>query len=53
MLTERQGDCFNYYGLTKVMLDQLGIPNIDVRKVKNYDEIKSCCTPIYPSIGEV
>lgn len=36
MLTERQGDCFNYYGLTKVMLDQLGIPNIDVRKVKNY-----------------
>jgi hypothetical protein len=37
MLTERQGDCFNYYGLTKVMLDQLGIPNIDVRKVKNYE----------------
>ena len=37
MLTERQGDCFNYYALTKVMLDQLGIPNIDVRKVKNYE----------------
>ena len=37
MITERQGDCFNYYALTKVMLDQLGIPNIDVRKVKNYE----------------
>lgn len=37
MLTDRQGDCFNYYALTKVMLDQLGIPNIDVRKVKNYE----------------
>lgn len=37
MMVDRQGDCFNYYALTKVMLDQLGIPNIDVRKVKNYE----------------
>ena len=37
MLRDREGDCFNYYALTKVMLDRLGIPNIDVRKVKNYE----------------
>ena len=37
MLNDREGDCFNYYALTKVMLDRLGIPNIDVRKVKNYE----------------
>lgn len=36
MLTERKGDCFNYYSLSKVMFDRLGIPNIDVRKVKNH-----------------
>ena len=37
MLTERRGDCFNYYAVTKLMFDRLGIDNIDVRKVKNYD----------------
>ena len=37
MLRDREGDCFNYYAITKVMLDRLGIPNIDVRKVKNYE----------------
>ena len=36
MMTERKGDCFNYYALCKLMYDRLGIPNIDVRKVKNY-----------------
>ena len=36
MLTERKGDCFNYYAVTKLMFDRLGIDNIDVRKVKNY-----------------
>jgi len=37
MMTEHKGDCFNYYSLCKLMLDRLGIPNIDVRKVKNYE----------------
>ncbi|MBO5317178.1 MAG: transglutaminase domain-containing protein [Oscillospiraceae bacterium] len=36
MLTKRSGDCFNYYAVTKLMLDRLGIDNIDVRKVKNH-----------------
>ena len=37
MMTDGQGDCFNYYAVTKLMLDRCGIPNIDVRKVKNYE----------------
>lgn len=37
MLTQRSGDCFNYYAVTKLLLDRLGIDNIDVRKVKNFD----------------
>lgn len=37
MMTERKGDCFNFYALCKLMLDRLGIPNIDVRKTKNYE----------------
>lgn len=37
MLTERAGDCFNYYAVTKLMFERLGIPNIDVHKVKNYE----------------
>lgn len=37
MLTERKGDCFNYFSLCKLMFERLGIPNIDVRKVKNYE----------------
>jgi hypothetical protein len=37
MMTENKGDCFNYYSLCKLMLDRLGIPNLDVRKVKNYE----------------
>ena len=37
MLKDRQGDCFNYYAVTKLMFERLDIPNIDVRKVKNYD----------------
>ena len=36
MMSQRKGDCFNYYALCKLMYDRLGIPNIDVRKVKNY-----------------
>lgn len=37
MMTENKGDCFNYYALCKLMLDRLGIQNMDVRKVKNYE----------------
>lgn len=37
MLTERAGDCFNYFAVTKLMFERLGIDNIDVHKVKNYD----------------
>ena len=36
MLTTRSGDCFNYFAVSKLMFDRLGIKNIDVRKVKNY-----------------
>lgn len=36
MMTERRGDCFNYFAFCKLMYERLGIPNIDVRKVKNY-----------------
>lgn len=38
MLTERQGDCYGYFALTKVLFDALEIPNLDVQKVKNYAE---------------
>lgn len=37
MLRDRQGDCFNYFAVTKLMFERLGIPNIDVVKVKNYE----------------
>lgn len=36
MITTRQGDCFNYFALTKLLLERLEIPNIDVVKVKNH-----------------
>ena len=38
MMTSGQGDCFNYYAVTKLLLDRSNIPNIDVRKVRNYPE---------------
>ena len=37
MMHEGEGDCFNYYAVTKLLLERLGIPNIDVRKVRNHD----------------
>ena len=37
MMDEGEGDCFNYYAVTKLMLERLNIPNIDVRKVRNFD----------------
>ncbi len=36
MMRDYQGDCFNYFALSKLMFERLGIDNIDVRKVKNY-----------------
>ena len=36
MMTQRSGDCFNYYAVTKLLLERCGILTIDVRKVKNY-----------------
>ena len=36
MLKDRKGDCFNYYALSKLLLERAGIDTIDVRKVKNY-----------------
>lgn len=36
MLTRYQGDCFYHFALSKLMLDRVGIPNLDVVKVKNY-----------------
>lgn len=38
MLTNGRGDCFGYYAVTKLMFERLGIPNMDVRKVRNYPE---------------
>lgn len=35
MLTEGRGDCFGYYAVTKLLFERLGIPNIDVQKVRN------------------
>lgn len=32
MLKNRQGDCFSYFALSKVMFDRLGIPNIMVTR---------------------
>lgn len=36
MLTAKTGDCFNFFAVSKLLFDRLGIPNVDVRKVKNY-----------------
>lgn len=37
MLTEGRGDCFGFFAVTKLLFERLGIPNIDVRKVRNYE----------------
>lgn len=34
MLTTGRGDCYGYFAVTKLMFERLGIPNIDVVKVK-------------------
>ena len=38
MMTEGEGDCFNYFAVTKLLLERSNIPNIDVRKVRNHAE---------------
>lgn len=35
MIKTRQGDCFSYYSISKVMMDRLGIPNITVIRSKD------------------
>ncbi len=37
MLTTGRGDCYGYFAVTKLMFERLGIPNIDVVKVKTDD----------------
>ena len=37
VLQGRGTDCFGYFAVTKLMFERLGIPNIDVEKVKNYE----------------
>lgn len=36
LLVKHSGDCFNYFSAGKLLMEKLGIPNIDVVKVKNY-----------------
>lgn len=36
-LQTHKGDCASYFSLQKLMLERLGIPTIDVSKVKNYE----------------
>lgn len=38
MLTTGKGDCYGYFALSKLMLERLGIPNIDVTRLKASDE---------------
>lgn len=35
ILNTRMGDCFNFYAITKLMLDRLEIPNITVTRAQN------------------
>lgn len=35
MLTEKEGDCYGYFALTKLLFERLDIVNVDVRKVKS------------------
>lgn len=37
LLKTRRGDCYSYFALNKLMLQRLGIPTIDVEKVKNHE----------------
>jgi len=37
MLTTGTGDCYGFFAVSKLLFERLGIPNIDVVKVKNQD----------------
>lgn len=37
MLTTGTGDCYGFFSVTKLLFERLGIPNMDVVKVKNHD----------------
>lgn len=41
MLTTGRGDCYGYFAATKLLLERLDIPNIDVEKVKNSESDSS------------
>ena len=36
-ITAGEADCYGYFAATKLMFEQLGIPNVDVRKEKHND----------------
>lgn len=36
-LNVKKGDCFYFYAIQKLMLQRLGIPTIDVKKVQNFE----------------
>ena len=38
MLTDGRGDCYGYFAVTKLLLERLGIPTIDIVKVKNSEK---------------
>lgn len=38
MLNGDRGDCYGFFAVTKLLFERLGIPNIDVVKVKNFPE---------------
>jgi len=38
MLTTGTGDCYGFFAVTKLLFERLGIPNIDVEKVRNHDD---------------
>ena len=38
LLVQHSGDCFNYFSAGKLLMEKLGIPNIDVVKVKNFPD---------------
>lgn len=35
MMTRRSGDCYNYYAITSVFFEQLGLPNLMVQRAPN------------------
>lgn len=35
MMTDGRGDCYGFFAATKLLFERLGIPNIDVQKVRN------------------